>query len=323
MVSRGRGGLSPGVRLALRRTASLGIVLAALLVASFLIVRLIPGDPARTIAGFDASREEVDSVRQALGLDRPLLTQFVVYARNALRLNFGESFVTSEPVTKIIADRLPETGQLALVALVLVLLLSVPLGMIAGALTREGRNRGAEVAFTTVTSIGGALPEFLASTFLAFIFAVWLRWLPVAGADTSAAIILPALAISIRPIAILSRIVRVETLNVLAQDYIRTARSKRLPARLLYLRHTLPNVLTAALTIGGLLFTGLLGGAVIVENVFAWPGLGTAVVSAVLARDYPVIQGVILMLGIAVVLVNTLVDILLGIVDPRSLIRAA
>ncbi|MGH2402841.1 MAG: ABC transporter permease, partial [bacterium] len=213
--------------------------------------------------------------------------------------------------------------QLASVALLLVMALSVPLGMVVGALTREGRNRHAELAFTTLTSVGGALPEFLASTFLAFIFAVWLRWLPVAGADVPAAIILPALAISIRPIAILSRIVRVETLNVLAQDYIRTARSKRLPARLLYLRHTLPNVLTAALTIGGLLFTGLLGGAVIVENVFAWPGLGTAVVSAVLARDYPVIQGVILMLGIAVVAVNTLVDVLLGIVDPRSIIRTA
>jgi len=173
-----------------------------------------------------------------------------------------------------------------------------------------------------VTSVGGALPEFLASTFLAFVFAIWLRWLPVAGADERAAIVLPALAISLRPISVLSRIVRVETLNVLAQDYMRTARSKRLPPRLLYLRHALPNVLTAALTIGGLLFTGLLGGAVIVENVFAWPGLGTAVVQAVLNRDYPVIQGVILMLGMAVVLVNTLVDILLGVVDPRSIIRA-
>ncbi|MGQ0548529.1 MAG: ABC transporter permease [Armatimonadota bacterium] len=323
MIGKKGRGHNPGARLALRRAAGLGIVLGALLIASFLIVRLIPGDPARAIAGFDASQEEVERVRTALGLDRPVLIQFVAYTRNALRLDFGESFVTSEPVTKVIADRLPKTGQLALVSLLLVLALSVPLGMIAGALTREGRNRGAEVAFTAVTSVGGALPEFLASTFLAFIFAVWLRWLPVAGADVSTAFILPALAISIRPIAILSRIVRVETLNVLAQDYIRTARSKRLPARLLYLRHTLPNVLTAALTIGGLLFAGLLGGAVIVENVFAWPGLGTAVVSAVLARDYPVIQGVILMLGIAVVLVNTLVDILLGMVDPRSIIRTA
>jgi peptide/nickel transport system permease protein len=145
----------------------------------------------------------------------------------------------------------------------------------------------------------------------------------VAGSDERAAIVLPAVAISLRPIAVLARIVRVETLNVLAQDYIRTARSKRLPDRLLYLRHALPNVLTAALTIGGLLFTGLLGGAVIVENVFAWPGLGTAVVDAVLSRDYPVIQGVILMLGAAVVFVNTLVDVLLGLVDPRSVIRSA
>jgi len=307
----------------LRRAGSLGIVLAALLFASFLIVRLIPGDPARTIAGLDASQEDVQRIRVALGLDKPLLVQFATYARRAVRLDFGHSFVTNEPVTTLIGDRLPKTVQLAAVALLLVMVLSVPLGMAAGAFTREGRHRRAEVMFAAVTSAGGALPEFLASTFLAFVFAVWLRWLPVAGSDERLAIVLPAVAISLRPIAVLARIVRVETLNVLAQDYIRTARSKRLPARLLYLRHTLPNVLTAALTIGGLLFTGLLGGAVIVENVFAWPGLGTAVVQGVLSRDYPVIQGVILMLGIAVVLVNTLVDVLLGLVDPRSVIRTA
>jgi peptide/nickel transport system permease protein len=309
--------------LLLRRAGSLGIVLAALVFASFLIVRLIPGDPARAIAGLDASQEDVQRIRVALGLDKPLLVQFVSYARRALRLDFGHSFVTNEPVTKLISDRLPKTVQLAAAALLLVMLLSVPLGMAAGAFTTEGRHRRAEVVFAAATSVGGALPEFLASTFLAFLFAVWLRWLPVAGSDERAAIVLPAVAISLRPIAVLARIVRVETLNVLAQDYIRTARSKRLPDRLLYLRHALPNVLTAALTIGGLLFTGLLGGAVIVENVFAWPGLGTAVVDAVLSRDYPVIQGVILMLGAAVVFVNTLVDVLLGLVDPRSVIRSA
>lgn len=314
---------SPGARFLLRRLTSLAIVVASLLVASFLIVHLIPGDPARTIAGIDASQEEVERVRRALGLDQPVLAQFVHYAKNASRLNFGRSFVTDEPVTKVIADRLPNTARLALVALLLVMALSLPLGLTVGALTREGRHPRAEVVFAAVTSVGGALPEFLASTFLAFFFAVWLRWLPVAGADEPAAIVLPALAISLRPVSVLSRIVRVETLNVLAQDYMRTARSKRLPPRFLYLRHALPNVLTAALTIGGLLFTGLLGGAVIVENVFAWPGLGTAVVQAVLNRDYPVVQGVILMLGIAVVLVNTLVDILLGMVDPRSIIRTA
>lgn len=315
--------LGPGTGFLLRRLVSLAIVLAALLFASFLIVRLIPGDPARTIAGLDASQEDVRRIREVLGLNKGLLAQFADYSRRAARLDFGRSFVTNEPVTKLIADRLPKTAQLAITALLLVMALSIPAGMLVGAVTREGRHPRAELAFAAVTSVGGALPEFLASTFLAFVFAVWLRILPVAGADERTAIILPALAISIRPIAVLARIVRVETLNVLAQDYIRTARSKRLPARLLYFRHTLPNVLTAALTIGGLLFAGLLGGAVIVENVFAWPGLGTAVVQAVLSRDYPVIQGVILMLGIAVVLVNTLVDVLLGLVDPRSIIRTA
>jgi peptide/nickel transport system permease protein len=151
---------------------------------------------------------------------------------------------------------------------------------------------------------------------------VFLRLLPVAGADNPLSVVLPALAISIRPIVVLARIVRVETLNVLAQDFIRTARSKRLPAVLLYGRHTLRNVITSALTIGGLVFTGLLGGTVVVENVFAWPGLGTVLVQAVLARDYPVIQGVTLFLGIAVVVVNTTIDLLLGVLDPRTAVRA-
>jgi peptide/nickel transport system permease protein len=167
----------------------------------------------------------------------------------------------------------------------------------------------------------GALPEYLAGTFLAFVFAVWLRLLPVAGDAGWSSLVLPALAIALRPSAVLARIVRVETLNVLAQDYMRTARSKRLPVRLIYLRHTLPNVTTAALSIGGLLFAGLIGGAVVVENVFARPGLGTALVSAVMNRDYPVIQGLILMIGVAVAFVNLMVDVLQGILDPRSLTR--
>ncbi len=145
-VGRGRP-VSPGTRLLLRRLLSLGIVLGSLLVASFLIVRLIPGDPARTIAGIDATQDEVERVRRALGLDQPALVQFVRYARNAGRLDFGRSFVTDEPVTRVIADRLPNTARLALVALLLVMTLSVPLGMIVGALTREGRHPRAEVVF--------------------------------------------------------------------------------------------------------------------------------------------------------------------------------
>ena len=208
-------------------------------------------------------------------------------------------------------------------SLALVLALSVPAGMFAGAFTREGRHRRAEVGFTAATSVIGSLPEYLAGTFLAFFFAVLFRLLPVAGSEGWQSLVLPALAMSLRPIAILARLVRVETLNVLAMDYMRTARSKRLPARLVYWRHVLPNVVTAALTIGGILFAGLIGSAVVVENVFARPGLGTTLVNAVLGRDYPIIQGIILVLGFTVVTVNATVDILLAIVDPRSMSRQA
>jgi peptide/nickel transport system permease protein len=204
--------------------------------------------------------------------------------------------------------------------LFLVLVLGIPLGIIFGALTQEGRNRPLEVAFMSVTSVGGSLPEFLTATLLAFIFAVTLRWLPVGGANQPNAIILPALSVSLRPLLQLARVVRVETLNVLAQDYMRTARSKRLPTYYLYLRHLLPKALTSALTIGGLIFAGLLGGTVIVENVFAWPGLGTRIVTAVFNLDYPVIQGTVLYFGIIVVVINTIVDMLIAFVDPRSMI---
>ncbi len=322
MIAQGRQ-MNPLARFALNRAIGLLAVLLALLIGTGIMVRLIPGDPALRIAGIDATAEQIARIRSELGLSQPAWQQVVNYTAGVLRLDFGRSFLTGEPVAKVIADRLPKTAQLAGLALVLVLGLSIPFGILLGAFTREGRHRRLELAFAAFTSVTGSLPEYLAGTFLAFVFAVWLQWLPVAGADKATSLLLPALAISTRPAAILARLVRVETLNVLAQDYMRTARSKRLPARLIYIRHLVPNVLTAALTVGGVLFSGLLGGAVIVENVFAWPGLGTVLIQAVLARDYPVIQGVVLLLGITVVLVNTLVDVILGVVDPRSLIRSA
>jgi peptide/nickel transport system permease protein len=321
MMAQGRQA-NPVAQFALGRAIGLIAVLVALLIGTGIMVRLIPGDPALRIAGIDATPEQIARIRDQLGLNQPAWLQVVNYTTGVLRLDFGRSFLTGEPVARVIADRLPKTAQLAGLALVLVLALSIPFGILLGAFTREGRHRHVELAFAAFTSVTGSLPEYLAGTFLAFVFAVWLQWLPVAGADRATSLILPALAISIRPAAILARMVRVETLNALAQDYMRTARSKRLPVRLLYMRHLLPNVLTAALTVGGVIFSGLIGGAVIVENVFAWPGLGTVLIQAVLARDYPVIQGVVLLLGITVVLVNTLVDSVLGIVDPRSLIRS-
>ena len=314
---------NPWLRFLLRRGLSLVVVLAVLVIASFMLVRLIPGDPALVVAGPDATAAQIEQIRRALGLDAPPLEQLTNYVTRVVRGDFGSSFITREPVGRMIGQRIGTSLQLAGAALALVLLVAIPLGMLAGALTREGRHRRGEVAFTAVTSIVGSLPEYLAATFLAFVFAVWLRILPVAGTEGWQSLVLPTLAISARPMAILARIVRVETLNVLAQDFIRTARSKRLPERLIYSRHVLPNVVTAALTIGGILFAAIVGGGVIIENVFSRAGLGTALVSAVLSRDYPVIQGVILVLGITVVVVNAIVDILLGLLDPRSLARQA
>jgi peptide/nickel transport system permease protein len=295
----------------------------ALALATFSIVRLIPGDPAFSIAGITATPEQIVAIHHQLGIDKPLPVQLVTYFESLSHGDLGTSFITKQPVTEVIQARIGNSLQLAAASLLLVMLVSIPGGILAGAFTRDGKHRRGEVAFTAVTSIMGALPEYLMATFLAFLFAVELRLLPVAGAEGPQSLVLPALAVSLRPIAVLLRIVRVETLNVLAQEYIRTARSKRLPARLIYLRHTLPNVLTAALTVGGILFAAIIGSAVVVETVFARPGLGTSLVGAVLARDYPVIQGDVLVLGITVVTVNAIVDILLAAVDPRSLTRKA
>jgi peptide/nickel transport system permease protein len=191
--------------------------------------------------------------------------------------------------------------------------------MFAGAHTREGRHRRMEFGFTSVTSVLAAIPDYLTGTILVFLFAVQFRLLPVAGSGSFEELILPAIAVSLGPTMSLSRIVRLETLNVLAQDYIRTARSQRLPARTIYLRHTLPNVVTAALTIGGVLFANIIGGTVIVENVFNRPGLGTALVNAVVAKQYVLVQGITLVLGLFVVVVNAVVDVTLGLLDPRTL----
>jgi peptide/nickel transport system permease protein len=297
------------------------VVLVALVAATMLMVRVIPGDVALNILGDNASEADRQLVRYELGINRPIPEQFVSYTWGLFHGDMGKSFITKQPVSEIIANRLPKSAQLAAVSLLLVMLISVPFGLAAGALTRDGRHRRFEVGFTAVSSVVGSVPQFLTATFLAFIFAVWLRLLPVAGSDTWEASVLPILSISLSPIFILSRIVRVETLNVLAKDYIRTARSKRLSAIRIYFRHALPNVLTAALTIGGLLFANLIGGAVLVENIFARAGLGTELVKAILAKDYPVVQGIVIVLGITVVVINTVVDIALSLLDPRTLTR--
>ncbi|WP_283139225.1 ABC transporter permease [Rhizohabitans arisaemae] len=306
-----------------RRLAVTAGVLAGLLVASFLLLHLVPGDPAVRVAGLNATPEQVAAVRHELGLDQPVHRQFLAYAGQVARLDFGDSFQTGEPVTEVIGSRLGVTLQLALAGIAVTMFTGVALGVLMGVLTRDGRRRGTEAAFAMGTSLVGAIPEYVVGALLALVFAVGLGWLPVAGLADPAGLVLPTLAVSLAPIAVLSRIVRVETLTVLATEYVRAARAKRLSTLRVYGVHVLPNALTAALTVGGLVFAGLLGGAVVVENVFALPGLGSQLVQSVSARDYPVVQAAILLLGVSIVTVNTCVEGVLKLLDPAARTVAA
>jgi peptide/nickel transport system permease protein len=198
---------------------------------------------------------------------------------------------------------------------------SVPLGTLMTVLARDSRRRGGDWFLTSAGVVVATIPEFLMAVGLVFVFSVQLGWLPVAGRAGPSSYVLPVLALAIGPAFMLARIVRVELLAVLQTDYIRTARAKRLRPAAIYLRHALPNALTATLTIGGLLLGALIAGTVLVENIFAWPGLGGTIVSSILAKDYPTVQGVVLVYGVGVLLINLVVDVALAVLDPRSTIR--
>ncbi|GGU94895.1 peptide ABC transporter permease [Actinomadura cremea] len=319
-VSKERGpAVHPWLGFAARRLAGVAGVLVTLVAATFLMVQLIPGDPARALAGTGATGEQVEQIRHDLGLDQSVPEQFVSYVTGLLRFDLGTSFQTGEPVADVIAGRMPFTAELAFLAIAIVLVSAVPLGMAVAIATRGGRRGRLDTAFTFGTGMLGATPEYVIGTLLVLVFAISLGLLPAAGAASPPSLLLPVLAIAVGPACVLARIVRRETAVVLDQDYMRTARGRRLPPLSLYARHALPNLLTSTLTMGGLTLTSLLGGTVIVESVFAWPGMGSRVVEAIINRDYPVIQGTVLVLGIIAALLNLLIDTLLGLLDPRTL----
>ncbi|MFD5244388.1 ABC transporter permease [Amycolatopsis sp. NPDC058340] len=312
---------SPWLSFAVRRLGRFAISLWVLITTAFLMIQLIPGDPVRAALGLTAPVELVNARRAALGLDDPLWLQYVHYLSGLVTGDFGTSMTSGQPVSEVIGDRLPATLQLALPAFAVVIAIAIPLGLLFAVLTRGGRRRGGELAFTSTTVLLAAIPEFLLAVALVAFFSVQLGWFPVAGNADASSFVLPVIALALGPASVLARIVRVETLSVLGNDFIRTARAKRLPARLVYLRHALPNALTATLTMGGLMLTGMVAGTVLVENVFAWPGLGSTIAQSILQKDYPLVQGIVLVYGIGVLLVNLTVDVLLAVLDPRSTIR--
>ena len=311
----------PAVRFAARRLARFVVSLWVLLTAAFAMIHLIPGDPVRAALGVSAPVALVNERRQALGLDLPLPEQYWHYLRGVLTGDLGTSMTSQLPVSQIIADRLPATLALAVAAFGLSILLAIPIGALMGVLTRGGRARRTELAFTTGSVIFGAIPDFLVGVLLVWLIGVKLHWLPVAGESGVDSFVLPVFSLAIGPAAILARILRVEMISVLGADYVRTARAKRLPALAVYGKHALPNALTATITLGGLLLATMVAGTVLVENVFAWPGLGSTIVSSILSKDYPTVQGVVLVYGTGVLAVNLLVDVALALLDPRSTIR--
>ncbi|MDF1603813.1 ABC transporter permease [Nocardioides sp. YIM 152315] len=311
----------PWVRFGVRRVGRLLVSLWVLVTASFLMIHLIPGDAVRAALGPTAPASLVAAKREEMGLDDPILVQYWHYLQHLVTGDLGTSIVSQLPVSDVVSQRLPATLQLALLAFVVAVAVAVPLGVTMGVLTRRGHGRRTELGFTTTSVVLGTIPDFLVGVGLVYVFGVNLGWLPVAGNDTPSAYVLPVLALAIGPAAILSRIIRVEMVAVLEADFVRTARAKRLPARTVYLRHALPNALTASLTLGGLILSAMVAGTVLVENVFAWPGLGSTIVSSILNKDYQVVQAIVLVYGAGVLLVNTVVDVALALLDPRSMIR--
>jgi len=311
----------PWLRFGVRRLGRLVVSLWVLVTASFLMIHLIPGDPVRAALGPTAPARLVAAKRAEMGLDDPLLVQYWHYVQHVFSGDLGTSLVSQLPVSQVVSQRLPATLELAVLAFVVAVVVAVPLGVATGVLTRRGHGRRTELVFTTTSVVLGIVPDFLVGVALVYVFGVNLGWLPVAGNDTLSAYVLPVLSLAIGPAAILARIIRIEMVTVLQADFVRTARAKRLPKSRVYLGHALPNALTASLTLGGLILSSMVAGTVLVENVFAWPGLGSTIVSSILNKDYQVVQAIVMVYGAGVLLVNTLVDVTLSLLDPRSTIR--
>ncbi|ALJ90451.1 nickel ABC transporter permease [Thermus aquaticus] len=287
--------------------------LLGVVVLVFLMVRLAPGDPAVLLAGEFATPETLEAIRARYGLDRSLPEQFLIYLEALLRGDLGESARSRRPVLEELKTYFPNTLELASAAILVAVLTGIPLGVLAA--LRPGS--GLDLSVMVLALLGVSMPVFWFGLLAILIFSVGLGWFPVAGKGTLAHLVLPAITLGINATALLARMTRGTLLEVLSQDYIRTARAKGLAERVVIFKHALRNALIPVVTVVGLEFGTLLSGAVITETIFAWPGLGQLLVGSILARDYPVVQGAVLLVAISFVLINLLVDLLYAAIDPR------
>ncbi len=301
-----------GAYLLARLVHSVFVLWGALTVV-FVVVRAVPGDPAQLMVGSQGTQQDVEALRQRLGLDQPLGVQYVSYLGQVVRLNFGPSLRLDQPAAQAVAERVPATGLLAVTAMLVAVVVSLPLGILAAL----GHRTPIDRLISVVSLLGQSVPNFWLGIMFILVFARALQWLPSAGIGTWQQVVLPAATLALLLVGLLTRLVRSGLLEVLHDDYVRTARAKGLPPRTVLARHALPNALIPVITVAGLQFGQLLAGAVIVETVFAWPGVGRLLVDAISNRDYPVVQAAILLVTAGFIVVNLLVDLSYAYLDPR------
>ncbi len=296
-------------------------VMLIVAVLTFFLMHLLPGDPAVIIAGDQAGPEAIEAMRRTLGLDRPLLEQLWLWLTHLAQGNFGESLVLNQPVLSAVLERLPVTLSLAAVAFAITL----PVGVALGITAAYWRDSWLDSAVMGFALLGVSVPNFWIATLSVILFSVNLGWLPSAGyvpledgfLDWLAALLQPAAVLALFQIGFLARMTRSEMLEILDQDYVRTARAKGVSEFFTVTKHAFRNTLVSVVTVGGYIVSLLIGGSVVVEQVFALPGIGRLLVQAIMARDYPTVQGTMLLLGFAFVLINVLIDVLYTFIDPR------
>jgi peptide/nickel transport system permease protein len=297
----------------LKRLLSTIPVLLGISLLLFFMLRMLPGDPAQVMAGQMASPEDIKLIRHQLGLDRPIIVQYGLFLSRLVRFDLGRSARTQSPVIKEVWARLPNTMLLAVAAITLACLFGIPAGIISASRPYTW----IDYLFTSMALFGISMPVFWLGLMLVVIFSVVLHWLPAGGTGSWKHIILPSFTLAAFVVAFITRMTRASMIEALSQDYTTTARSKGLKERVVIVKHALKNALIPIITVVGLQFGLLLGGAVLTETVFAWPGVGRLIVDSILARDYPVIQGTILIFGLLYILVNLFVDMIYAFIDPR------
>jgi peptide/nickel transport system permease protein len=301
-----------GAYLLRRLVGALGVVMGVALLTSVLI-HLVPGDPVELMLGESATAGDRTALRSTLGLDQPLHRQLVTQAGRLARLDLGESLYSRRPVSEVIAERVPATVELAVAALAVAVALALPLGVLAA------RRRGglADSAAMAVALLGLSIPSFWLGPLLILLFSLVLGWTPVSGREGLVSLVLPALTLGTGMAAVLARMLRSSLLETLSEDYIRTARAKGLSPGAVLRRHALRNAALPVVTVFGMQAGALLAGAVITETVFAWPGIGSLLVEAIQRRDFPVVQGCVLLISTTYVLVNAGTDLAYAWLDPR------